>query len=243
MKRHLESFLRHHRTSIVYEDAHLLVLNKPSGLLVLPDRYDRSLVNLYEGLRAELGAIYVVHRIDRETSGVLVFSKTAQAHASLSSSFQGRLVKKTYVAIVQGRTTVLEGEIRGDVPVRQGNSVVDRASESSYRVLESFRRHSLVEVMPVTGRTHQIRIHLRSIGLPIVGDRLHGTGRPFHLSEIKSSYKPTGEGEKPLLDRVALHACELRCLHPVTQQAMVFRAELPKDMRSVLNALRKYSPS
>lgn len=243
MKRHLESYLRYHHAAIVYEDGHLLVLNKPSGLLVLPDRYDRSIPNLYEGLQAELGAIFVVHRIDRETSGVLVFAKTAHAHASLSSSFQGRSVKKTYVAIVQGRPSASEGEIRADVPVRQGNAHVDRESESHYRVVETFRRHSVVEVTPVTGRTHQIRIHLQSIGLPIVGDRLHGTGRPFLLSEIKSSYRPGAEGEKPLLDRAALHASELRCLHPLTQQALVFRAELPKDMRSVLNALRKYSPS
>jgi 23S rRNA pseudouridine1911/1915/1917 synthase len=241
MKRRVDWFLRSHGAAILHEDDHLLVVDKPSGLLVLPDRYDRSLENLYEGLRSELGEIFVVHRIDRETSGVLVFAKTPEAHAQLSELFQARAVEKTYVAIVRGLPQTPEGEIHADVPVRRDGSVVDRAAHSRYRVREAFRWHSLVEVKPITGRTHQIRIHLQSIGLPIVGDRLHGDGRPFYLSEIKPSYKPGPEGEKPLLDRAALHAAELRCSHPVTRQLLVLRSEFPKDMRSVLHALRKYS--
>jgi RluA family pseudouridine synthase len=243
MKRPVDFYLRSHGASITYEDEHLLVIDKPSGLLVLPDRYDRSLANLYEGLRCELGEVFVVHRIDRETSGLIVFGKTAQAHAELSRHFEDRKVGKTYVAIVKGVSGRPAGEIRGTVPVRRDGVVVEKASESRYRVIEAFRGHSLVEVKPVTGRTHQIRIHLASIGLPIVADALHGDGRPFCLSDIKASYRPGVAGERPLLARTALHASELRFAHPLSAQALEFRSELPKDMRSVLRALRKYSPS
>ena len=243
VNRRIESFLRNHRVAVLHEDEHIFVLDKPSGLLVLPDRYDRTLPNLYEGLRAELGEIFVVHRIDRETSGVLVFAKTATAHATLSEQFQARAVEKTYVAIVQGVGTRIEGVIQSDIPVRDDRGIALREAESRYRVLEAFRHHCVLEVKPVTGRTHQIRIHLQSIGLPIVGDRLHGDGRPFYLSQIKPSYKPGSESEKPLLDRAALHAAELRLAHPKTHEPIVFEADLPKDMRSVVRALRKYSPS
>ena len=242
MKRRVDWFLRSCDARIAYEDESILVIDKPSGLLVLPDRYDRSLPNLYEGLRSELGEVFVVHRIDRETSGLLVVGKNAQSHAALSRLFEGRMVDKTYVAISRGLSARPDGEIRVPVPVRKDGSVVEKDSESRYRVLEAFRGHSLVEVKPVTGRTHQIRLHLASIGLPIVADALHGDGRPFYLSDIKASYRPGAEGERPLLARTALHAAELRFVHPLSAQALVFRSELPKDMRSVIRALRKYSP-
>lgn len=240
MKRRVDWFLRSCNARIAYEDESLLVIDKPSGLLVLPDRYDRSLPNLYEGLRSELGEVFVVHRIDRETSGLLVFGKSAQAHASLSRLFEERKVDKTYVAISRGSVRQVEGTIQETVPVRREGAVVERASESRYQVLEAFRGYCLVEVKPVTGRTHQIRIHLASIGLPIVSDALHGDGRPFYLSDIKASYRPGAEGERPLLARTALHAAELRFVHPLSAQALVFRSELPKDMRSVIRALQKY---
>lgn len=243
MRRRIDWYLRSHAARIAYEDEHLLVIDKPSGLLVLPDRFDRSLPNLYEGLRSELGEVFVVHRIDRETSGLLVFAKNAQAHAVLSRLFEDRMVDKTYVAISRGVSSRPGGEILAKVTVRKDGGVVERAAESRYRVLEAFRGHCLVEVKPVTGRTHQIRIHLASIGLPIVADTLHGDGRPFYLSDIKASYRPGAVGERPLLARTALHAAELHLPHPLGGQALAVRSELPKDMRSVVRALRKYSAS
>ena len=243
MKRRLDWFLRSHEASAAYEDEHLLVIDKPSGLLVLPDRFDRSLPNLYEGLRSHLGEVFVVHRIDRETSGLLVFAKNARAHAALSMLFENRQVEKSYVALCRGLSGRPNGEIRTPVPVRTGGVVVERASESRYRVIEAFRGYCLMEVKPLTGRTHQIRIHLASIGLPIVADALHGDGRPFYLSEIKVSYRPGPEGERPILARAALHAAELRFPHPVGAQALVLCSDLPKDMRSAVRALRKHRPS
>ena len=243
MKRRLDWFLRSHDTRIAYEDEHLLVIDKPSGLLVLPDRFDRSLPNLYEGLRSELGEVFVVHRIDRETSGLLVFGKNARAHAALSMLFEDREVDKTYVALSRGVSGRPDGEICAPIPVRKDGIVVERASESRYRVIEAFRGHCLLEVKPLTGRTHQIRIHLASIGLPIVADALHGDGRPFYLSDIKASYRPGPEGERPLLARTALHAAELRFTHPLSAQALVLCSALPKDIRSAVRALRKYCPS
>jgi RluA family pseudouridine synthase len=243
MKRRLDWFLRSNSTRILFEDDHVIAVDKPSGLLVLPDRYDRSLTNLYEGLRAELGEIFLVHRIDKETSGVILFAKTAEAHAEISKRFEARSVDKTYAAIVEGTTDRVAGDIVTDIPVRQDRAVVKKSSETRYRVVARFQRHSFVEVKPVTGRTHQIRIHLRSIGLPIVADALHGDGKPFYLSQIKSSYRPGAEDEKPLINRVALHASQLAIAHPLTEEILVLRSDLPKDMRSVLRALQKYSPS
>ncbi len=241
MNRSADAFLRSQHATVLFEDEALLVLDKPSGVLVLPDRYDRTRVNLYDGLRSTLEEIFVVHRIDRETSGVLLFAKDARAHAFLSDRFQERSVQKTYWAVVRGRAANPQGVIREEIPLGVGRAVVRRRAETDFRVMETFREHCFVEAKPVTGRTHQIRIHLRSVGLPIVGDRLHGDGRPFLLSEIKPSFRPSAEGERPLLDRTALHAAHLTCPHPLSGQSVTFTAGLPKDMRAALHALRKYA--
>ncbi len=237
------------RSEIVFEDDVLVVLNKPSGLLVVPDRYDPRIPNLQILLREKYGQVFVVHRIDRETSGLVVFAKTAEAHRSLSVQFEDRETEKLYQAICLGETGDERGKI--DLPISEdskakGRMRVDRSdgkeSITNYRVIERFSGYTHVELRPETGRMHQIRVHLSSIGLPILGDRKYGGGDGLLLSSIKSPYRANGE-EKPLLSRTALHAAQLAFSHPTTGARMTFEAPIPKDMRISLNYLRKFKAS
>jgi 23S rRNA pseudouridine1911/1915/1917 synthase len=246
MKRKLDWRLRTYHIHIVFEDDHLLVIDKPAGLLVLPDRYRANLPNLYTILNEELGKAFIVHRIDKETSGLMVVAKTEEAHSVLSRQFESREVHKQYLALTVGSSTQEEGVI--DLPLAEsdrqaGVMRVDRksgkASQTAFGVVERFVGYALVRAEPRTGRTHQIRVHLSEAGMPIVSDPLYGDGKPFFLSQVKRGYKPVGE-EKPLLNRTALHAAELVFTHPSTGERVHFVAEMPKDMRSVLQYLRKF---
>jgi 23S rRNA pseudouridine955/2504/2580 synthase/23S rRNA pseudouridine1911/1915/1917 synthase len=249
MKRKLDLILKAHNGRVVYEDERIIVIEKPSQLLVLPDRYNHSLQNLYGMLRDELGEIFVVHRIDKETSGVIVFAKDAEAHAHLNSQFENRDIHKKYVAIVVGKPVEACGVI--DAPISESQShpgvmKVNRKhgkpSVTNFTVEELFDGYAYVQAMPQSGRLHQIRVHLASIGLPIMCDRAYGDGQPFFLSNVKSNYYSEGD-EKPLLSRTALHAASITLTHPGTNEEMTFEAALPKDMRSVLNYLRKFRSS
>ncbi|MBI3004538.1 MAG: RluA family pseudouridine synthase [Ignavibacteriales bacterium] len=244
MKRKLDWLLKSNRADILLEDKELVVIDKPSGLLVLPDRYNRSLPNLYEILRKELGKVYVVHRIDKETSGVIAFAKSDESHRKLNQQFESRAVEKIYVAICEGNTTSNEGEI--NLPLAESangimlvNKKKGKEAVTNYTIVEHFQGYALVGAIPRTGRTHQIRVHLREIRLPILGDPLYGNGEPFFLSGVKANYKKEGE-EKPLLNRTALHAAKLTFEHPASGEWLTCEAPLPKDMKTVLKYLRKF---
>ena len=231
---------------LLFDDPSLLVLNKPSGLLVLPDRYDRSLPDLYTMLKKHFGKVYVVHRIEKDTSGVILFPKTAEAHKALNTQFEKQQVEKVYEAIVTGTPRQKEDTIslplstdrRGVVKVdqRRGKEAI-----TDYIVKEEFSGYALVGARPRTGRQHQIRVHLQAIGLPILSDQLYGDGRPFYLSDAKPHYRAKGE-EKPLLERAALHAAALSFDHPTTGERVSFSALLPKGTSTVLKYLRKFRP-
>ena len=235
-----------HPVEIVFEDDEILVLDKPSGLLVLPDRYDPSIPNLYELLSGQYGRIFVIHRIDKETSGLIVFAKTEASHRLLNQQFEARTTEKWYAAICVGETEQSGGEIEAPIaesPGKKGKMKIDpkfgKEAKTVYSVIEHFTGYALVEAGLLTGRTHQIRVHLSSINLPILGDDLYGGGDGFYLSAIKPGYKAREE-EKPLLSRVALHAQQLAFVHPQSGKQLVFESGLPKDMRIVLNYLRKF---
>jgi len=252
MKRKLDWLLKSRGVSVVFEDNAIIVLDKPSPFLVLPDRYDELAPNLYEILNGELGRIFVVHRIDKETSGLIVFAKTPEVHKALSEQFEAHSVEKTYEAIVRGFPEKMTGRI--DLPIREkhpGFMALDwkkgKPSITKFMVLQEFEAFAHLEVAPETGRMHQIRVHLKLIGLPIVGDPVYGGGKGFFLSEIKAKYKVKVEDEmeieeKPLLARTALHASRLTFKHPVEGKKVTFKSGPPKDMRSVVRMLAKYRP-
>lgn len=247
---------------VLYEDDDLLVINKPAGLLVIPDRWDPSKPTVVKLARAYLQAravasgkaspeaprVWVVHRLDRDTSGVLVLGKSDRSHAALSRQFERGEVQKTYLALVSGEGIRAAGIIRlpiGPHPHRPGVMAVRRRAGKSattrYSVYARFRGYTLLDVRPQTGRSHQIRVHLQAIGHPLAIDPLYGSDEPLLLSALKPSYRPkAGLEERPLMARLTLHAQALELRHPTHGGACTWVAPLPKDFAAVLRNLRRY---
>ncbi|MGH2511435.1 MAG: RluA family pseudouridine synthase [Candidatus Limnocylindrales bacterium] len=225
---------------VVYEDADLLVVDKPSGLVVHPSPGHDSgtLVNALLGRAAgaEYGGIAgvrrpgIVHRLDRDTSGLLMVAKTDVAQAGLMAQLKARRVKKTYLALVQGSVAAAVGRIEApigrDPKLRTRMAVVNdgRPSTTGYRVRERFAGWTLLELDLITGRTHQIRVHLDAIGHPIAGDPVYGTGT--------SRRGPDG------LERLFLHAWRLEFTSPSRGDLVRVRAELPAELERALDRLR-----
>ena len=231
------------KLSILYEDSHLLVLEKPAGLVVhpAPGHEDDTLVNALlahcHGLR-DIGGVErpgIVHRLDKDTSGLLVVAKDQGTHQALVNLFQSRGVEKVYLALVYGVPRHPKGTIRTFIGRHPGNrkkmAVVERGREAitHYRVLTHGEDISLVEVKIETGRTHQIRVHMQHIGHPVVGDPLYGGKGPRRLAP------PLREAIKAL-GRQALHHHRMRFVHSVTGEEMVFSSPMPQDMEKVARA-------
>jgi len=235
--------------NIIYEDSSLLILNKPSGLLSIPDRYDPERPNLYQELKNRYEEIFIVHRLDKGTSGLICYARTPEAHRHLSQQFEQRVVQKIYLAVVEGIPSPAEGAIEhalGSHPTKVGKMVVSnkgKAAYTIYKLLETFRSYALAEVEIQTGRTHQIRVHFSAIGHSVLSDPMYSRKEAFFLSEIKGrKYNRNREREeRPLLSRPALHASLLTIKHPNSGEEMTFEAPLPKDMRASLNQLRKWN--
>ena len=234
---------------IVFEDDTIVVVNKAAQILSIPDRHRPELPNIYNLLQAKYGEIYVVHRIDKDTSGLLIFARTAEAHKNLSEQFEGRSTTKIYRAIVSGCPFPEEGRIEaaiGHHPTQLGlMCIVSKGKESitDYKVIEKFKNYSLLECTILTGRTHQIRVHLKHIGCPLVVDHHYGGKDSLMLSEFKKRKFNLGkwEVEIPMIARVPLHAFSLSIKHPVSGEEITFTAEMPKDMRAVLTQMSKWN--
>ena len=232
---------------IIYEDDALLVFDKPSGLLVAPDRWDKQRENLMALVHAKLGhGVANVHRLDADTSGVLLCTKTKAALDFLSGQFQAKIAEKVYHALVVGAAApdefTVELALRGD----EGRPGLMRAvkkggkpSVTRFRVLERFASFSWLECRPLTGRTHQLRVHLAACGLPILNDAFYGNDTRLLLSGLKRGYKGR-RNERPLISRLALHASELTVTHPETRERMTLRAPLPKEFTVALKYLRRF---
>ncbi len=235
----------------LYEDDDLIIVNKPSGLLVVPDRFNHELPSLNKILETKAGQkIWVVHRLDRDTSGVICFAKNEQAHRYLSIMFQERDINKFYAGLVVGIVIPAEGRIESPIaehPAVHGKMVVSKKGKiavTDYKVVEQWPLYSLLQFQIHTGRTHQIRVHMQSIGHPIVCDELYGDGQPFLLSHIKRKYHMSGkdEVEKPLLSRLALHAYRLEFVKEDGKE-IIAEAPLPKDMAACVKQLNKWAVS
>ncbi|MFN0014523.1 MAG: RluA family pseudouridine synthase, partial [Saprospiraceae bacterium] len=204
--------------------------------------------SLQNALERVFGKVFVVHRLDRETSGVLCFGRTEAAHRHLCLQFEHHTADKYYLVLVDGAVHQDEGEINkpiGPHPTIPNKMTITGRGKPSltfYRVLERFRHFTLVEALLKTGRTHQVRVHFQSIGYTLAVDALYGRRPAFFLSEVKGksyrSGKFSGE-ERPLMERTSLHAFRLRLDHPGTGERLEFKAELPKDFQAVLQQLRK----
>jgi tRNA pseudouridine32 synthase / 23S rRNA pseudouridine746 synthase len=210
----------------IYQDDYLLAVSKPAGLPTLPDGYNRAAPCLIDLLQQQFDRVWVVHRLDRDTSGVIVFARTAEAHRALNIAFDARQVHKVYHAIVMGTPEWNERVI--DLPLRpdgdrRHRTVIDRArgkpAVTRVRVLERFAQNTLIAAQPETGRTHQIRAHLAAIDLRLIGDGLYG-------------------GDTLLIARAALHALSIEFTHPVTHEVLSLAAPYPEDFAALLEQLR-----
>lgn len=235
----------------IYEDDDLLIVNKPAGVLVLPDRFNAELPSLHRLLEAQTGQkIWIVHRLDRDTSGVICFAKNEVAHRYLSILFQERGVNKFYAGLVNGIVTPPQGRIENymaEHPAQNGKMIVARKGKlavTDYKVVEQWPLYALMQFQIHTGRTHQIRVHMQSIGHPLIADELYGDGKPFFLSTIKRKYRMSekDEEEKPLLSRLALHAYRLEFAKEDGTE-IVAEAALPRDMAACVKQLNKWAGS
>lgn len=255
---------------VIYEDDALIAFDKPSGMLVAPDRWDKKRENLMGLVHDRMGhGVANVHRLDADTSGILLCTKDKAALDFVSGQFQSKTVAKVYHALCVGSPSpelFAPPKHPRDIPpveLAADEFFVDRdliedeanpgrmrtvrkhgkASQTVVRVLERFAGFTFVECRPLTGRTHQLRVHLQYCGLPILNDPFYGDGTTgLKLSRLKRGYKGRAD-EKPLIGRLALHASRLTLRHPIGGGPVVIECALPNEFEVALKYLRKFASS
>ncbi|MFO0794376.1 MAG: RluA family pseudouridine synthase [Candidatus Brocadiaceae bacterium] len=241
--------------NIVYEDDYLMLINKPYDMVVHPagGHPSGTLVNGLafhcQNLSQANGPLKagIVHRLDRDTSGIMLVIKSDAVHSHIAMQFEKRYVKKEYIAVVEGVIAFDSDEI--NLPI--GRHQIDRLkmavrhdigkeAVSIYEVIERFRGYTLVKIMPKTGRTHQIRVHMRAIGHPVVADATYSKQDTYYLSDLVQKDKVPGE--IPLIERQALHAHKIEFFHPIQNKKMEFKVDLPPDIELLVKTLREVRP-
>ena len=209
--------------AILYADQDLLAIDKPAGILAIPDRWDPNIPVAQQLLQSQFGTLLPVHRIDKDTTGVLLYARNEVAHRIISCDFSSRKIEKIYFAIVHGQPESQAWEV--GLPLRADGdrlhrTIIDaskgKEAKTRFEVIERFRGFALVLAIPETGRTHQIRCHMAYLGHPLMGDDLYG-------------------GKLDKISRQALHCARLEFYHPIKNEYITVTAEIPEDMRSVIN--------
>ena len=251
---------KHIDLEILFEDADLVAVNKPARLATIPGRAETDSVLELLGRQLNLPSsgiadprIRVVHRLDKETTGVLLFAKNSAAQRSVSHQFMTNVTAKEYLALVAGRPMESSGRIEAALaPHSKANQVMaivkhgGRPAITEWIVEARYRDCTLLRVFPKTGKTHQIRVHLKHIGHPLLLDPLYNPPRAgvepgLFLSKFKRQYKPNrGQDERPLIDRLTLHAHKLRFAHPNGSPVEIV-APLHKDFRATINMLSRHA--
>jgi 23S rRNA pseudouridine1911/1915/1917 synthase len=225
-----------------------IFVNKPSGLLTILDRHDPTAPSVVGYLRTKFDDVYTVHRIDKDTSGCLVFAKNAEAHRHASMLFENRQVNKYYTAIVLGNPPAASGEIRDrltDHPVIKGKMIVHakngKEAITKYQVIDSFKGYSVINFKIETGRMHQIRVHCANMGCPIVCDPIYGQDKGILVSELNRKYKTSKlvELEQPILNRLALHSHNIS-FNGLKNELLDIEAPLYKDMSATIDQMKKW---
>lgn len=231
--------------NIILENDQFIAINKPSGLLSVPDR-KQSEPSLKDMLLAKYGSIFTVHRLDKDTSGVIVFAKNEESHKQLSALFEGRDVEKYYYGLVYGVVYPETGSVDAAImehPAGNGKMITHAKGKHSltdYEVLQQFRLYSWMRFRIHTGRTHQIRVHMQHLGHAIVCDSVYGNGEPVLISALKRNYNLSKkeDSERPILGRLALHSSLLK--FELNGESFELEAPLPKDLRATLTQLEKH---
>ncbi len=231
---------------IIYEDNDMVVVDKSAGIYTIRPRHSTDDLVLFDILYKKYGELFLIHRLDRDTSGLIVFAKNSQSQNIISAQFQSGKINKSYYAFVDGNLE-FEDTYLIDVPImivpgKYKGSINEKGkpSQTKIRVVENYRNFTMIEAKLLTGRTHQIRIHLNYIGYPLIIDKLYGHRKEFYLSEIKKKYKLKKNMEElPLVKRQTLHAHKLELEHPSADKKMSFNSELPKDLRALRKQLIK----
>ena len=232
--------------SIIFENEDFIAINKAAGMLTIPDRHDETQLSLYKILLQHYGKIFIAHRLDRDTSGLVLFAKNETSHKYLSQLFEKRNIEKIYFGIIRGSLPDKTGSINEPIaehPFHKGVMAINKKGKPSlteYKVLEDYGIYSAIQFNIHSGRTHQIRVHMKFAGHPIACDSVYGDGKPILLSSFKKKYKLRNEDEeeKPLINRLALHSHQLN-FKDAHKNMHTLEAPVPKDIKALLQQLKK----
>jgi RluA family pseudouridine synthase len=231
--------------SLLYHDESLLIIDKPTGYLAMHDRFELESPVVLQELEPAYGRLWPVAPPDLDSSGLFLAARTEEANKVLASALEKGEIRRAYRAIVRGRPAWKQTSC--DLPLvvdgdRKHRTIIDgtgRSALTEVTVLAVYGGLALVEAVPVTGRTHQVRVHLAALGYPVICDPLYGDNQPLFLSKIKRRWKGDPKKERPLMLRAAIHSWSIGFEHPATRQALTFEAPYPRDFRALVNQLEK----